>query len=160
MPCRRCSAIKPDGTQCRLTTCVRFPYCWIHLKSINGLVVKTSTVPGAGKGLFTTVARQRGDVILRYTGERLTQAQLDSRYGDRLALYAVIVDHTDRGSQRRYIDATDPQHSSVARYINDCKRRRCNTDFHTDGENVDVVANRRIAAGDEVFVSYGSEYWQ
>lgn len=160
MPCRRCSAIKPDGTQCRLTTCVRFPYCWIHLKKKDGLVVKPSTVPGAGKGLFTTVARNVGDVIVRYTGERLTQAQLDRRYGNRLAVYAIEIGHKRRGSRRRYIDAVDPQYSSVARYINDCMEGTCNADFIENGENVDVVANRRIAAGDEVFVSYGSEYWQ
>ena len=52
MGCEQCTAIKANGTRCKNRTCKQYPYCWIHLKSIDKLQVKQSNIPNAGKGLF------------------------------------------------------------------------------------------------------------
>lgn len=156
MPCLRCAARKPNGDQCRLTTCARSPYCWMHLRQKNGLIVKTSTIPGAGKGLFTTIARAKNANIIEYTGEHLDRNALNQRYpGDRLAVYAMHI------NRNHYVDARDPQRSSVARYANDCRRRACNNCRLSVYRGVITLkANRRIAAGEELFASYGRDYWR
>lgn len=64
--------------------------CWIHLAKQDNLHIKPSNVAGAGKGLFTWKrAIQRGDVISKYTGRKHTKNQLDKKYGDGRANYAV-----------------------------------------------------------------------
>ena len=53
------------------------------------LKIKTSTIPGAGKGLFTTAAISKNTKILEYEGDQLTWNEVRKRYkGDILeALY-------------------------------------------------------------------------
>ena len=37
MVCPECKAITDAGTRCKRRTCVRYPYCWQHLKLREGL---------------------------------------------------------------------------------------------------------------------------
>jgi hypothetical protein len=60
-----------------------------------------------------------------------------------------------------YVDPVDTR--MKARYINDClSESGYNVTFVSDcaGECARVVALRNIAAGEELFVSYGSQYWE
>ena len=70
MPTQRCAAPNAKGDQCgRLTR--RGCYCFTHMRSLLGLQIKDSQNPLAGKGLFTAVARKKGEEVARYTGDRL-----------------------------------------------------------------------------------------
>ena len=110
--CDRCHALKPNGQRCRLQTCTTGRYCWIHTQSLYHLRVNPSTIPGAGKGLFTTQPIHTGQSIVRYTGDVLNRHQLDERYLD-----GVAGDYVLQVNQNRFIDARSTQ-SSVARYVN------------------------------------------
>jgi hypothetical protein len=106
-------------------------------------------------GLFTTVPRRKDENIIAYTGEQLSRRALNERYpGDRLAAYAVQI------TKERFVDARDPQRSSVARYANDCRRGVCNCRFSVHNGVVSLRATRAIPAGSELFVRYGADYWR
>ena len=110
--CDRCTATTTSGHRCKLRSCKVGPYCWIHTKSIAGLQVKRSGIPGAGQGLYTTRERKKGDKkVVLYTGERKTKAQIDAM---RNTDYVFKVKNND------YIDAARTN-SGPARYINHCR---------------------------------------
>ena len=70
--CSRCQASTASGGQCKNSTCERFPYCWVHLKQIDGLAVKPSTIAGAGKGLFAEKRFRPGETVTRYSARRVS----------------------------------------------------------------------------------------
>lgn len=120
------------------------------------LVVKDSTIPGAGKGLFTTEFIPKGTRIVEYKGRIRTwqDAQFDNT---NYYIFFVNEDHV--------IDAARSK-KSLARYINDAKGLQKikglnnNAEFVCDGLRVFVEAKKDIPAGGEIFVGYGKEYWQ
>ena len=116
----------------------------------EGLRVKPSTVPGAGLGLFATKDFRPSDKIAAYTGEQLTRAAIDERYGDERGEYVLCRD------SKRCIDSR-ATNSSAARYANDSR----GTDFRNNSrfKALRLEASRRIRPGDEIFVAYGREYW-
>ena len=54
MVCPQCKAITEAGTRCKRHTCVRYPYCYQHLRLIDGLELKDSEIPNSGTGVFAT----------------------------------------------------------------------------------------------------------
>ena len=54
MVCPQCKAITDKGERCKNHTCRNVNYCWIHLRKIDGLAIKDSDIPNAGKGVFAT----------------------------------------------------------------------------------------------------------
>ena len=71
--CTRCkySATRRGHTfRCSRTTCKIGGYCFAHLKTLFGLEVKQSTIPGAGLGLFATRHFAHG-AIMPMTGTTL-----------------------------------------------------------------------------------------
>ncbi len=44
------------------------------------LKIKTSTIPGAGKGLFTSTAIPKNTKIIEYQGDNLTWNEVRKRY--------------------------------------------------------------------------------
>jgi hypothetical protein len=49
---RRCAHIKANGQQCKLKVQIGLPYCWIHRNFEQHLVVRPSTIPNSGLGVF------------------------------------------------------------------------------------------------------------
>ena len=119
------------------------------------LVVKASTLSGAGKGLFTNTFIPKGTRIIEYKG---TVTTWDVVKSDPTNAYIYFV------KPNHVIDARDHP-KSLARYINDAKglvrakERTNNAKFITDGLRVFVEAIRDIEAGEEIFVEYGQQYW-
>src|SRR4051812_23779956 len=120
------------------------------------LEVKESTIPGAGKGLFTKKFIPKGARIVEYKGRIRTwkEAQFDdSNY------YILYV------TRNHVIDARGHR-KSLARYINDAKGLqkikgiKNNAQFTREGLDIFVEATRDIPADTEILVSYGKEYWQ
>jgi SET domain-containing protein len=121
----------------------------------NQLVVKRSTLPGAGKGLFTKKFIPKGTRIVEYRGKVSTWK--DSDFEDNGYIYYVKRNHV--------IDAR-LHPDELARYANDAngiqkvKGLRNNAEYEEDGFRVFIEATRDIPAGSEILVSYGKEYWQ
>ncbi len=121
--------------------------------------VKKSKIPGAGKGLYTKVNFKKGERIIEYIGEIITEAQLDKRAENDIFGYAFFV------SKRKCIDAYY-RPEALARYANDAKgltrvkglkNNCCYSIWKNRGW---IEAERDIKAGEEIFVSYGAEYWR
>lgn len=120
------------------------------------LEIKTSTLPGAGKGLFTTTAIPKGTRIVEYKGKVTTWAKADHEDGDNAYIFFL--------NNRHVIDAAK-RPSALARYANDARglgRVRGisnNAEYHGDGKKVYITATKNIAAGAEILVQYGKDYW-
>jgi hypothetical protein len=120
------------------------------------LVVKRSTLKGAGKGLFTTRDIPRGKKIVEYKGKVTTWKEVDSRDGMNGYIYYVNRYHV--------IDAADSK-EALARYANDAKGLvrsdgvKNNCTYNIEGKRVYIVSMKKIPAGSEILVGYGKEYW-
>jgi len=120
------------------------------------LVVKKSTLPNAGKGLFTKVFIPKGEKIVEYKGKISAWKEVKNEDGKNGYIFYVKRYHV--------IDALPtPQH--LARYANDAKGlskvkgMRNNCDYVTDGLKAYIESKRDIPAGSEIFVDYGPDYW-
>ena len=120
------------------------------------LLVKRSTLKGAGKGLFTTKDIPKGKKIVEYKGKIVKWKDVDSRDGLNGYIYYVSRDHV--------IDAF-PTKDALARYANDAKGivrtdgLNNNCTYRIEGRRVFIYSMKNISAGSELFVGYGKEYW-
>jgi len=120
------------------------------------LIIKRSTLKGAGKGLFTAKDIPKGTKIVEYKGKITTWKEVDDRKGLNAYIYYV--------NRKHVIDARTTK-KEFARYANDAKGLlRCegisnNCTYEIEGIKVYIKAMRNISAGSELFVGYGKEYW-
>lgn len=120
------------------------------------LVVKKSTIPGAGKGLFTKKPIPKGTRIVEYKGKITSWKDADHRDGANGYIYYVKRYHV--------IDAL-PRKTALARYANDArgmtriKGINNNSAYVEDGLRVYIEAKKDIPANGEILVGYGKEYW-
>jgi uncharacterized protein len=121
------------------------------------LVVKTSTIPGSGKGLFTKKLIPAGTRIAEYKGRVSAWKDAKHEDGDNAYIYYVTRNHV--------IDAKADK-KSLARYANDAKGLtkvkgiNNNCEYVEEGVRVFIHAKKDIPAGSEILVPYGPEYWQ
>lgn len=156
--CSQCNANTKRGTACKRRTC-KSPNCFQHNKSLFGLTVKQSTIPASGQGLFAVKPFKKNQTIQMYTGDRLSQMQIDQRYpNNALAPYAVKV-RPQYNQGAPYIDARSTQ-SSIARYANACdrpgNRKPCNAKINAAAR---LIATKNINTGREVLIPYGPVYF-
>ena len=118
--------------------------------------IRTSTIPGAGYGFFANRRYRKGERIIVYTGETITEAMKKARYPLNDAQYLAYV------MRDTYIDARDAATSSDARYINSSGGGYNNAAMHPQHSNnthtINIVATHDIAPGEEIFMPYGSTY--
>ena len=121
------------------------------------LVVKKSRLKGAGKGLFTTKPIPKGTRIVEYKGKVTTWEEASSGRSFNGYIYYVNKNHV--------IDAKKTL-TALARYANDARglskiEGLSNNSKYVqdDDKRVYIESFRNIEAGDEIFVSYGKEYW-
>lgn len=120
------------------------------------LIVKRSTLKGAGKGLFTKRDIPRGTKIVEYKGKVTSWKEVDSKEGLNGYIYYVNREHV--------IDAR-PKKDAVARYANDAKGPARvngvsnNCTYIIEDRKVFIKSMRHIPGGSELFVGYGKEYW-
>lgn len=115
--------------------------------------VKKSQIPKAGLGLYAERLFKKDEQICEYTGEKLTVAQYDKRYGaDAMGSYGLQL------NDKYVIDAAKTT-SGVARYACDFhgSRRRPNAEYVSDTGHVYIVATRDIKVGEEICTDYGDE---
>jgi SET domain-containing protein len=119
------------------------------------LVVKTSTIPNSGKGLFTKKPIPKGTRIVEYKGRITTWKEMKYAWQNGY-IYTVNNNHV--------IDAL-PYKKALARYANDAqglsrvKGITNNCVYINDGVRVYITAVKDIPAGAEILVRYGKDYW-
>jgi uncharacterized protein len=122
------------------------------------LVVKRSTIPSSGKGLFTKKMIPKGTRIIEYKGKKTTWKDVDIDEGRNGYIYYI--------NRKHVIDARPtPQH--LGRYANDAQgmtrikglTNNCQYITEMDTLRVYIEAVKDIPAGGEILVQYGKEYW-
>lgn len=153
--CSQCQAVTKKGTRCKNSTCKLYPYCWVHLKSKDGLQVKKSTIAGGGSGLFTTIDRRAKAVVTVYSAKAVTKTpNPNSHY---VLQYA----------NGKYLDSKSPQ-NFPGRYINSPKGTalKDNVRFNASGrvkskkgrETTTIIAKKKIKKGAELLMNYGKHF--
>jgi len=151
-PTQRCTADNRRGQQCGSRT-AKGQYCWNHLRSIDGLRIKTSGITGGGLGLFAERNFKKGEHITPYSGD-----------------YAALRGPRDGGqydleiTKFRAIRAARTN-TAPGRWLNDAKGQNelsNNTEFVMDRTRGTgrLRAIRAIAKGAELLVPYGPDYWR
>lgn len=111
------------------------------------IIVRESSIHGVGA--FTTDFIQRGTVLGQYKGRKMTQQQVDAKWGTSLAPYVLrlkdgsFVDGSSGGNWTSKIN--DGPHSNRAQ----------NVEF----DDINIVAITDIPAHFELLISYGRSYW-
>jgi hypothetical protein len=120
------------------------------------LFVAESTIPGAGKGLFTKVDIPKETRIVEYKGRRTTWKEVKD---DSTNYYIYTI------NRNNVIDAQKTM-SALARYANDAKgftRVKGITNncvYVNEGTRAFIESVKNIPAGSEIFVDYTQEYWK
>lgn len=107
-------------------------------------VVKKSK---SGLGLFANKEYKRGDFIIEYTGEKISEEEANRRGGK--YLFTVTDEVTIDGKGRE----------NTARYINHSCIPNAEAEKDEDKLIVRILAKRHIMPGEEIFYDYGKEYW-
>lgn len=138
-----------------INACVVPPPSSMYPRSSPDYFIATSTIPGAGLGLFATRDYKQNEFIIEYCGEAIDLKEKVRRYPHNTAQYVV-------GCTRNlFIDAVDPALSSDARYINSAgKYNNAQVKIsHLAGTcTANVRAKKHIRAGDEIFMPYGTSF--
>ena len=152
---KRCISNTLKDAQCRKRT-AHSEKCWIHLAAHDNLRIKPSNIINGGKGLFSWKKRiPSRRIIGKFTGRRRTKQQLDQRYGNQVAQYAIC---NRRG---RCIDANHTTDGAV-RFANDSHGSPFQNNAKIKGRNTifRLKATKTIPANHEIFTSYDHKYWQ
>ena len=120
------------------------------------LIIEESTLPGAGKGLFTKTFIPKGTRITTYRGKVTTWKDADHRDGANAYIYYLKRTHVIDASRHKKALA---RYSNDARGIKRVKGIKNNCDFVEEGLNVYLEAKKNIHPGEEILVPYGKEYW-
>ncbi len=121
------------------------------------LIVKKSKLPNAGKGLFTKQDIPKGVRIVEYKGKLRRWKEV--KHLDGYNGYLMYI------TRNAVIDAR-PVVKTFGRYANDAngfvkvKGLRNNAEYVSEGNKCYIEALRTIKKGEEIFVSYGKDFWK
>lgn len=101
----------------------------------------------AGLGLFAAAPFKRDDMVIEYTGERITEAEANRRGGK------YLFELNDRWA----IDGKG--RGNLARYINHSCNPNCYPELNANETRVFIYAKRKIAPGEELTYDYGKDYF-
>ncbi len=120
------------------------------------LEVKSSILPGAGKGLFAKELIPKGTRIVEYKGKVTTWKEVDDDDGNNGYIYYV---------KRHHVINASKYTAAMARYANDARGLQrvkgiTNNAAYVEEElKVYIESRKNIPAGAEILVEYGKEYW-
>jgi len=122
------------------------------------LVVKRSTIPNSGKGLFTNKFIPKGTRIVEYKGKATTWKDVNIDEGRNGYIYYINRSHViDARPYPKYLGryANDAQGMSKVKGITNNSRYVADMDTM----RVYIEAVKDIPVGSEILVQYGKEYW-
>jgi hypothetical protein len=153
----QCSFIKENGQRCRNHRTIGSDVCWVHLKYKYHLTIMKSSLPNAGKGLFAIDTKKgpydiifkKGDKIIQYNGELISNQDLNDRYLEYTAPYAVKInkDLLCDGACNRGVGSlanTFPNHNNATLTV-----------FR---KKAFIKATKNIKNKQEIFLAYGRSY--
>lgn len=108
-------------------------------------IVKRSST---GLGLFATNEYGKGDLIVEYIGEVVSQDEANRRGGK------YLFELNDRWT----IDGKGRE--NIARYINHSCRPNAYPELSEDETQVHIYAKRKISPGEEITYHYGKDYFE
>lgn len=155
----QCSFTNPITKQrCKRKQYIGFDVCWQHLRTRYKIRIAPTTLKGvSGKGLFAfnntnnkDIVFKPNDNIIAYRGEIINTKELEERYEDKTAPYAVMINKTS------FIDAGCER--GVGSFANHKSRSSANAKLSYFRGEVRIKAIKNIRNGDEIFVSYGDIY--
>ncbi|MEY2665206.1 MAG: hypothetical protein RLZZ480_311 [Candidatus Parcubacteria bacterium] len=111
---------------------------------MKDFVVKRSS---AGLGLFAARPFKKGELVIEYTGEKISEAEAQRRGGK--YLFELNDEWTLDGKGREH----------TARYINHSCAPNCRPELTDDETQVFIYAKRNIAPGEEFTYNYGKQYF-
>lgn len=134
--------------------------------------IRRSSIEGAGLGVFTTVAVRRDDKLTRYNGIVVRHDITSGEYSQRLPTREILVGdplhfcvsmcaHMINDALTVVSTGTpeDVQRSALT-YVRDSPlAANVHMRFEPRTKQLYAVASRDINAGDELFCSYGINYW-
>jgi hypothetical protein len=147
----------------------------------SGVDVRPSTIPNAGNGLFATRVFAQDEPITGYSGQLVRWTAVRKRPSSEVThVRSVIamtwaVDGLYAENGTRITDVHEQRRGrGVAAFANDSRGANVNAvfDFADSKKNSDpfaldpqerivfLRATRAIAADEEIFVSYGQDYWK
>ena len=132
------------------------------------LYVQVSTIPNAGKGLFTLTPIHAGTVIGQYTGEELPLSAMDNKAADKTYYVQAMPYFKWSSTWGGLISAPGfimdgKSMDNKMRWINDPRyqKARINAEMKQDGNGrLFVYSTRLIKPGEEILMSYGEHYWK
>ena len=130
----------------------------IDAREKDYLYINESQISGSGNGLFTTISLYKDEVISIFKGEILSDIEAQRRAEKGIDGYFIsLPDGTIMDSNKT---------KCFAKYANDAsgflKTKFKNNSKISLDENgmVCIVAKQKIAAYEEIFCTYGKEYWK
>jgi len=133
---------------------ITMPFIYSPDGNDDNVDIKKSKIPRAGNGLYAANDFVRGDFICWYMGFLIVKNMVENNYYD--SDYLLKLPNKDL-----YICAEDEK-SCYGRYINDGLSKyasNCRFETYTDIYSAGIKATKKIKKGDELFISYGYEYW-
>jgi hypothetical protein len=153
-----------------------FDYNFENIGFLNqGLVIKHSSLPNAGYGVFATRDYRKWDIVCEYSGQvakwesSLTVASSthtgDLNYDQVIHgwRYPLVTEKKNPGSMLN--DAKDSIQTNCFLHLSDLSHdaRQKYTCFENIGTKTTarlfIVAKRNIVSGSELFLCYGKKYW-
>jgi SET domain-containing protein len=100
----------------------------------------------AGLGLFAQEAIKKGQLIIEYTGERITEEEANRRGGRYLfeVTDTLVIDGKER--------------DNTARYINHACKPNSEAEHDEEDDRIYIRAKKNIAPNEEITYHYGKEY--
>jgi len=118
----------------------------------NAFKIKTSTIEGAGKGLFAKQRIEIEDTIGYYTGYIIDEVEFNNP--DRpFSPYVMWV------SSKHIIVGEGPE-ANYTRYINHSEEPNAFLITSTRWKTARIEAISTIEPGEEIFFNYGDDYWE
>ena len=125
----------------------------------KNLEIRTSTIPNAGKGVYTKVAIPKGAYLGAYTGEFITEEEYWRRHNANRWQYMMgLLDCAKPNTGG--ITTIDGIDGNVFTRMNYAPAEFQNVKFEKicEAPFVKILALRDIAAGEELWVDYGPRY--
>ena len=101
----------------------------------------------AGLGLFVVDEYKKAELVIEYTGERITEAEANRRGGK--YLFELNDNFTIDGKGRE----------NTARYLNHSCKPNCYPELSEDETQIFIFAKRAIKVGEELTYNYGKMYF-
>ena len=121
------------------------------------LKIKRSRIPGAGKGLFTTVEIPKGGLVCEYKGK--LGRWRDMKEEDGYNAYIFKVNRIWAIDGLRTLRAKG-RYANDARGLTRLEGARNNSEYITRGLKCYIKCTRKLKAGEEIYVDYGQAYWR